>query len=191
MAINKVIYGNEAIIDLTEDTVTVDTLLQGTKAHDKTGAIITGTCTFDSDTKDATAGVAEVLVGKTYYAGGEKKTGTMPNIGSVSGSITTLTQQYAIETGFHDGAGKVSIDATEQSKCIPANIKQGITLLGVEGTYTGEAIQAQSKEVTPSKEQQLVQPDLGYDYLSSVTVKAIPYSTEENEAGGTTVKIGA
>lgn len=43
MAVNKVVYGGNTLLDLTEDTVTPETLAQGITAHDKTGAIITGT----------------------------------------------------------------------------------------------------------------------------------------------------
>lgn len=39
---NKIIYGGKVLLDLTEDTVTVDTLGYGSIAHDKSGAIITG-----------------------------------------------------------------------------------------------------------------------------------------------------
>lgn len=42
MAINKVICNSSTLIDLTEDTVTADTLGYGITAHDKTGNIITG-----------------------------------------------------------------------------------------------------------------------------------------------------
>ena len=37
MAINKVIYGGETLIDLTGDTVTADKTLSGFTAHDKGG----------------------------------------------------------------------------------------------------------------------------------------------------------
>ena len=186
---NKIIFGDEVLIDLTADTVSEDKLEQGITAHDKTGAIITGTSTKDSDTSDATAAVAEILVGKTAYARGAKLTGTMPDNGGMTGSIETKEQEVSVPMGFHDGSGKVSISAEEQEKIIPANIKQGITVLGVEGEYSGESFLAQSKTVTPSKTQQIVQPDTGYDFLSSVTVNAIPYTETENAAGGTTVTI--
>ena len=35
MAINKVVYGTNVLIDLTADTVTADKLAQGITAHDK------------------------------------------------------------------------------------------------------------------------------------------------------------
>lgn len=186
---NKVIFGDETLIDLTADTVSADKLAQGITAHDKTGAIITGTSTKDSDTSDATAAVAEILVGKTAYARGAKLTGTMPDNGGMAGSITAKAQEVSVPMGFHDGSGKVSIATTEQEKLIPANIKQGITVLGIPGEYTGEGMTLQSKTVTPTKTAQTVQPDAGYDALSSVTVNAIPYTETENAAGGTTVTI--
>lgn len=186
---NKVIFGDKVLIDLTADTVSEDTLAQGITAHDKTGAVITGTSTKDSDTSDATAAVAEILVGKTAYARGAKLTGTMPDNGGISGSITTKEQEVSVPMGFHDGSGKVAISAEEREKIISSNIKQGITILGVEGGYSGESFLSQSKTVTPSKTQQIVQPDTGYDFLSSVTVNAIPYTETENAAGGTTVTI--
>lgn len=43
MAINKVIYDNQTLVDLTADTVTADTLAAGVTAHDKSGASIVGT----------------------------------------------------------------------------------------------------------------------------------------------------
>lgn len=189
MAYNKVIYGGNTLIDLTGDTVSADKMLSGIKAHDKSGAIIEGTCTFDVNSTDATATAAEILKGKTAYTRGSKVTGTMVNNGAVSGSISTKAGTYTVPIGYHDGSGKVGINTTEQAKIIPANIKSGINILGVTGTYAGEAVKAQAKTVTPSTKAQTVLPDAGNDYLSQVTVNAIPYVETENAAGGTTVTI--
>lgn len=188
---NKVIFGNTVLIDLTADTVTADKILASYTAHDASGAIITGTCDFDVNSQDATVKVAEMLDGKTAYAKGTKLTGTMPNNGAVSLTISTLDQEVSIVQGYHDGSGKVTILDTEKAKLIASNIKQGITILGVEGTLEpSSAVTVQSKTVTPTKDQQVVLPDEGYDYLSQVTVNAIPYVETENSAGGLTVTIG-
>ena len=187
--INKLVVGNETKFDLTADTVTADKLLKDITAHDKSGAPITGTCTYDADTQDATAAVAEILEGKTAYARGAKLTGTMPNKGAISGTITDKTA-YTIPMGFHDGSGTVSIDATELAKIIPANIKSGVSILGETGTYGGEAAKVQTKSVTPTMSVQTVLPDEGFDYLSQVSVAAIPVTYSDNAAGGQTCTIG-
>ena len=190
MGKNKIIFGGETLIDLTADTVEADKLLKGATAHDKSGEIIEGACTFDSDTSDATVSVSEILDGKTAYARGTKHTGTMPNNGAVSGKISDKDESYSVPLGFHDGSGKVEIDEVEKAKLTPENIKAGITVLGVLGEYGGEPDKVQSKSVTPTKEAQTVLPDEGYDYLSQVTVDAIPYTETPNSAGGITVTIG-
>lgn len=191
MANNKIIFAGEVLIDLTADTVQADKLIAGYTAHDKSGEVITGTNTFDADTSDATAADAEILSGKTAYAGGAKKTGTMPNNEAVSGTIADVNTPYNVPLGYHDGGGQVGIDPTEKSKIVPDNIRQGISILGVEGTMTGtESVNAQAKTVTPRKEQQVITPDESYNYLSQVTILGIPYSASENPQGGQTVTIG-
>ena len=191
MAVSKVIYGGTTLIDLTTDTVTADKLLTGITAHGKDGELIEGTCNFDANTQDATASASEILTGKTAYNKGAKITGTMKNNGSVKGKITTKAGKYTVPQGYHDGSGTVDIDSTEQAKLIPANIREGVTILGVQGEMTGtEDARPQSKTVTPTTSQQTILPDEGYNYLSQVVVNAIPYSESDNSAGGKTVTIG-
>lgn len=188
MGINKVIYGGNTLIDLTSDTVTTASLLSGATCHDKSGAIINGACTYDSDTSDGTVTADEVLEDQVCYSDGSRIVGTMPNRGEVTGTIATKNGTYSIQRGFHDGSGKVGIDATEKAKIIAGNIKNGVQILGVTGDYAGQTATAEAKTCTPSTSQQIILPTSA-DYLSQVTVNAIPY-TETANAYGTTVTIG-
>ena len=191
MAISKVVYGGKTLIDLTADTLTKDKLLKGYTARGADGEPIEGACEFDANTQDATATTAEILSGKAAYNKGNKLIGTMPNNGAITGSINTKDGLYTVPQGYHDGSGKVGIDVTEQAKLNPANIRAGVTILGVAGEMSGtEDANPQAKEVTPSAVEQVVLPDEGYNYLSQVTVKAIPYVESDNSAGGKTVTIG-
>lgn len=191
MGVSKVIYGGKTLIDLTSDSVTKDKLLKGSTAHGANGELITGECEFDANTQDATATSAEILAGKSAYNKGVKIIGEMKNNGAVAGKISTKTGKYTVPQGYHDGSGTVEIDPAEQVKIIPANIRKGITFLGVEGEMSGtEDAKPQAKSVTPKTTQQVVLPDTGYNYLSQVTVDPIPYVESDNSAGGKTVTIG-
>ena len=188
---SKVVLSDGTVLmDLTGDTVDASHLLSGYTAHGKDGSPITGTCTYDSDTSDDNTAVGEVLSGKTFHARGTALTGTMTNVGQQNGTISTKAVQVVITQGYHDGSGKVTISTTEQAKIIAGNIKSGVQILGVTGSYSGESVTAQAKAATPSWSQQVITPDADYDYLSQVTVSAIPIVYSDNAAGGKTVTIG-
>ena len=57
MAINKVVYGNSTLIDLTSDTVEEGALLSGYTAHDRSGSAISGTVGTMTQ-EEATAGTS-------------------------------------------------------------------------------------------------------------------------------------
>ena len=192
--INKVVNGEtgDVLIDLSGDSLlNASQLASGVTAHTRSGAPVTGTSTYDADTSDANATASQILKNATAYVQGSKVTGTMTNNGAVSGAISTKAQQYTVPVGYHDGSGKVQIASAEQNKIIAENIKSGVSILGVTGSYSGEAASLQSKSVTPSFSSQTVTADSGYDVLSQVTVAAIPYSETDNSAGGKTATFGA
>ncbi len=189
--VSKVIYGETVLIDLTGDTVTEERILAGFTAHDRSGTRLTGTCAFDVDSADATVQAEQILEGETAYARGEKHTGTMPNRGAFSMAIEDANEVLAIPPGYHDGGGRVGIGDSEKQKLVAQNIRRGITLLGIAGSLESEVqVSVQSRTVIPSRSSQLIVPDSGFDYLSQVTVEAIPIQMSANQAGGTTVRIG-
>ena len=102
------------------------------------------------DLSDATASAGDVLKGKIAYNSSGKFTGTMPNNGAQGGNISTVSGTVTIAGGYTTG-GTVQIATAEQSKIVAANIKKGVTILGVEGSidvqaeidaYVGAAIAA-------------------------------------------------
>lgn len=192
--ISKLVYFGKTLFDLTGDTVESAKVLKDYTFHDKTGAPGVGTCTFDADTSDATATENSMIADAIAYARGVRITGKIPNKGKKDIAISAITDEIAIEYGVHDGSGRAAISATEKAKIIAANIRKGVSILGVAGEMEGtEGVNAQSKTVTASNEQQEVLPDTseGYNYLASVIVNPVSYTETDNSAGGITVTIGA
>lgn len=87
MAINKVVYGGNTLIDLTADTVTADNLMQGYTAHDNSGAIITGTATGGGGTDGDNLGYGYAPIAGTAVVGST----VLPNIGKVGNAKVGIT----------------------------------------------------------------------------------------------------
>lgn len=85
---------------------------------------------------DAT--IADVLAGASFTgADGTKKVGAMPNNGAASIQLSDLTAK-SVTAGYYSG-GTAKIADAEAAKIIPENIKNGVTILGVEGTMEASA----------------------------------------------------
>lgn len=189
--VNKVVLaGGNTLIDLTSDTAEQADVQAGKYFHLKSGQRVQGTSTYDSDTTDANASAGDIASGKTAYVNKNKITGSMPIIGAQTITISDIDDEISISAGSHDGSGKAKLDATEKAKIIAGNIKSGVEILGVEGTYTGEGVTATSVSVTPYFDAQTILPPSGYDYISQVNVAAIQVTETDNEQGGKTVIIG-
>lgn len=79
---NKVVYGNQTIIDLSNDTITANKLLLGTIAHDASGAIIVGTLNNASNCIiDEGIFIQGAIINNNIY---------IPNTGSINGEILII-----------------------------------------------------------------------------------------------------
>lgn len=98
-----------------------------------------------TNTNDATATDLDVLVNKTAYSKGRKLYGSMPNNGEANIELTDLTAKSVAE-GYYSG-GTAKIADTESAKIIPANIRQGVTVLGVAGTLEAGSSASYSESI--------------------------------------------
>ena len=187
---SKVVLSNgDVLIDLTQDDVRPEHVQKDIYFHDKSGKRQQGTNTKTVDASSATAEAAEVLAGRTFGKGNEMQTGTMPDNSGKNIEISTLGGA-SIPKGYSDGSGMAKLADAEMAKLVAGNIKEGVTILGVVGDYGADDISSQSKTVTPTFEKQIINPDEGFAFLSSVEVEAIKVDRKDNEAGGVTVTIG-
>lgn len=97
---------------------------------DEISSIKTTTSSSGTDTSD-------VLADKIAYGASGRIVGSMKNNGSQTINVSSANTSYTISKGYHDGSGRVQISSTEASKLIASNIKKGITILGVTGSYQG------------------------------------------------------
>ena len=132
--INKVVFGNQTLIDLNGDTLSSASQIQnGITAHLRTGEIVTGTNTKDADTSDGTMAASELLYGEVGYSNGNRIVGTMPN--NASNNVTVSTKAgTSIPAGYYDGTGKAVIDSASSTALVANNIREGVSILGVTGT---------------------------------------------------------
>lgn len=187
---SKVVLSNgEILIDLTQDDVRAEHVQSGIYFHDKTGLRQKGTNTKTVNASEATAEAAEVLAGRTFGKGNEMQTGTMPDNSGNNVEISTFGGT-PIPKGYTDGSSVAKLSDAELAKLVAGNIKEGVTILGVEGGFGADDISSQSKTVTPTFEKQVINPDDGYTFLSFVEVEAIKVTRTDNEFGGVTVTIG-
>lgn len=137
----------------------------GVKLQSKTVTPSENTQTVNPDSSyDALSSVTVEAISNTYIGSSVTK--------KSAATYTPGTSNQSIASGqYLSGAQTIKGD----SNLIASNIKKGVTIFNVTGSYneaTGGPT-LQSKAVSPSESTQTVSPDNGYDGLSKVTVNAI------------------
>ena len=128
MAVNKVVVNGEAIIDLSADTVTANKLAAGYTAHDKSGAVITGTME-DGGIKLQSIAVTTPPTKTSYLSGESFDPAGMVVEATYSNGATLACTGYSYEpnTPLDDGTTKVTIRYTEGG--VTKTAEQAITVV--------------------------------------------------------------
>lgn len=157
MAYNKVIYGGNTLIDLTEDTITPDKLVYGYTAHDKSGAAIVGTnkivtiepleydynigyvsngsWTYENPTKTY-SDIYQIQNGHTYFL----TLGT--NVGTRFRAMTTTTDIRTLTSGTVRGTSIINVNnpAAHRNVTFTANLNGYLIIgkdnIGESGIFT-------------------------------------------------------
>lgn len=125
------ITGTSTKVNTADANAAAGDILTGKTAYVK-GSKITGTLIL-LDTSDANATASDILSGKTAYVNGAKVTGTVSS--KAAQTYTPGTSNQTINAGqYLSGTQTISGDAN----LLAENIKSGVTIFGVTGTYTGE-----------------------------------------------------
>ena len=111
-----------------------------------------------------------------------------PNLQNKTVTPTTSQQVISADQNY-DGLDEVTVNAVTSavdSNIQPGNIKQGISILGTVGTFTGGGSNYEQKSVTPdfSNGDVTVTPDSGYDALASVVIQKDSDLTPQNVKSG-------
>lgn len=177
MAVNKVVFGAVSIMDISDSTVTPETLAEGVTAYDKTGEKITGTKPDPVyQSKTVTPSTSEqVVTPDSDYDGLSEVTVEAMLAGSVSNPKISVSANGVIESWVSVSAGYVpmsaktwnyylstvgaktitpsTVDQTAvatqkfttgdivvagDANLVPENIKSGVSIFGVEGSYGSE-----------------------------------------------------
>ena len=183
MAVNKVEYAGKVLLDLTEDTVTADMMESDAKAHDKTGALITGSIPVNDTLTNASISESDLDFIKMQSSYGELRFVT------INPRIYPKNEEKMILKG-NEQRCKISVIASYFGSTSPADVRKGITFTSTNGlkiTGTADMSGGISNNNCEAYLVDVTNPTVSFNTTSG-TIKAYGYAyeTTKSQWGGST-----
>lgn len=183
MATNKVVYNGKTLIDLTGDTVTESGMASGVKAHDKTGALITGSIPVNSRL------IGAVKEEDVKYSKAQTDFGTMQYI-NINPRIYPSDKREQIILRGDQQRCNMNIPAVFFGNASPSEVKKGVTftsLNGLELIGTADMSGGISNNNCEAYLVDVTNPTVSFKTTSG-TIKAYgyAYATTKSQWGGST-----
>lgn len=181
MAVNKVEYAGKVLLDLTEDTVTADMMESGAKAHDKTGALITGSIPVNSGL------IGAVKEEDVKYSKEQADFGTLRYI-NINPRIYPSDKQEQIILRGDQQRCNMNISALFFGNASPSDVKKGVTFTSLNGlkvTGTADMSGGSSENNCEAYLVDVTNPTVSFKKTSG-TIKAYgyAYATTQSQWGG-------
>lgn len=172
MSINKVIFGDETLIDLTSDTVKPSLLMSGVTAHDCTGTSITGTIIARTSSDIEVAGPTVSVPSGAYSSAATKAVATGAYYSQFDLNINQLNIQLNNTTGKININQNSSLNTTviKTTGYIEKENSVGHFNASVSSSYQLPTIPAAT--ITPTESSQVAAAS-GKFTLGNITVAAV------------------
>ena len=128
------------------------------------------------DTAEGDATASQILINKIAFANGKKIKGTMPN--NSFQYFTPSKVRQNIPPGYYTLSFINAVTSSIDDNITANNIKQGVSILGVNGEVI--ELKGQIKSAIPSTSQQIITPDSNYNGITSITVAGVTNEIDSN-----------
>lgn len=151
------------------------------------GKLLAGQSAFGINgtaTSDANFGDGDLLIGKTAYKNGSKRTGTMPNRGAVASSLN-CGGSYTIPAGYHNGSGKItanSLASQTSANATRTDMLNGKTAWVNGSKITGTIPSLSGATYTPATSAQTISCSGKY-MTSNIIINPIPSNYADMTTG--------